>query len=329
MKLALSLEIQEGMSYQDSLAMTRAGETLGFDSALLAEHYYPSGPAEAYPGGIGSRVAADAWVYLAALARDTQRIRLGTLVSPVTFRHPVVLAKLAATLDQVSDGRAELGIGAGWLELEHKAFGFDFDEPGRRVDLVEEQLRVINGLWSSQPFSHSGKHYALEEAYFTPAPLQKPRVPIIVGGRVTSQRLLRLAARYADEYVIGQPTPEECRDVRARLDQACEAAGREPSAVRLSIFVPFAIADSRSEVDRLLQTYRENNPQYARMMTRLSTWLLGTPADVTSQLKSLEQASVHRVIISVNCDQHREMLSLVPSSASLSREGSFTGPSRR
>src|SRR5580700_11833690 len=112
------------MSYADTLAMTRAGESLGFEAALLAEHYYPSGPAADY--GPEFRDSADAWIYLAGLARETAQIRLGTLVSPVTFRHPVVLAKMAATLDQLSDGRAELGIGAGWLEPEHAAFGFDF-----------------------------------------------------------------------------------------------------------------------------------------------------------------------------------------------------------
>src|SRR4030081_244701 len=161
MKLCLSIEIQEGMSYADTLAMTRAGERLGFDSSLLAEHYYPSGKPELYAGGFGERDAADAWIYLAGLARETNKIRLGTLVSPVTFRHPVVLAKMAATLDQLSDGRAELGIGAGWLEPEHRAFGFASPAPARRVDLVEEQLQVITGLWSQDPFSHSGPAYQL------------------------------------------------------------------------------------------------------------------------------------------------------------------------
>src|SRR5438132_7743674 len=156
MKLCLSLEIQEGMTYADSLAMTRAGEELGFDSALLAEHYYPSGQFDRYKLGLGERMAADAWIYLAGLARETSKIRLGTLVSPVTFRHPVVLAKMAATLDHLSDGRAELGIGAGWLLPEHEAFGFDFPPAPRRVDLLEEQLQVIAGLWNNNqnPFSH-------------------------------------------------------------------------------------------------------------------------------------------------------------------------------
>src|SRR5919199_31630 len=151
------------MTYPDTLAMTRAGEALGFDAALLAEHYYPSGTPDRYAGGYSAHVAADAWIYLAGLARETQRIRLGTLVSPVTFRHPVVLAKMAATLDHVSDGRAELGIGAGWFEGEHTAYGFPFPPAGRRVDLVDEQLAVVRGLWTSNPFSFEGATYQLRE----------------------------------------------------------------------------------------------------------------------------------------------------------------------
>src|SRR5262245_28680568 len=196
------------MSYADTLAMTRAGEALDFDSSLLAEHYYPSGVQERYRGGLGTRMAADAWIFLAALARDTTRIRLGTLVSPVTFRHPSVLAKMTATLDHVSDGRAELGIGAGWFPVEHAAYGFAFPGPKERVDLVEEQLQVITGLFTQDPFTHQGQHYQLSEAHFTPATVQKPRPTIIVGGSASATRLPRLAARYADEYVITLPSAD-------------------------------------------------------------------------------------------------------------------------
>jgi alkanesulfonate monooxygenase SsuD/methylene tetrahydromethanopterin reductase-like flavin-dependent oxidoreductase (luciferase family) len=313
MKLCLSIEIQEGMSYADTLEMTRAGETLGFDAALLAEHYYPSGPTERYTQ---QRDSADAWIYLAALARETATIRLGTLVSPVTLRHPVVLAKMAATLDQLSNGRVELGIGAGWLEREHHAFGFDFAPPARRVDLVEEQLEVITGLWSGAgPFSHHGEHYTLNEAHFTPKPVQQPRPTIIIGGRRTSKRLPKLAARYADEFVVGQPTPESARQMRARLDAACATNGRDPAAVRLSAFVPMCIGRSHAEVERHLQSYRQTNPQYVGMMEDLSTWLLGTPDQVQYQLDALAASGVARVMISVNCDVHRDMLWLLPSVA--------------
>lgn len=296
------------MSYADTLAMTQAAEALGFDSSLLAEHYLPSGVASQYSS---DPISADAWVYLAGLARETHTIRLGTLVSPVTFRHPVVLAKMAATLDNLSDGRAELGIGAGWLEAEHTMFGFSFPAPPRRVDVVEEQLRVINGLWSEDPFTFEGQHYTLQQAHFTPKPVQRPRPTIIVGGRTTSQRLPRLAGRYADEFVIGQPSPEAARHTRSLLDAACQAAKRDPSSVALSAFVPFCVGTSTSEVDAQMERYRQTNPQYVRMMDDTSTWLLGTPDQVRSQLHTLEAAGISRVMVSVNCDAHREMLPLL------------------
>jgi alkanesulfonate monooxygenase SsuD/methylene tetrahydromethanopterin reductase-like flavin-dependent oxidoreductase (luciferase family) len=311
MKLGLSIEIQEGMTYADTLAMTQAGEALGFDTAVLAEHYYPSGLPDLYPGGYGERMAADAWIYLAALARETRRIRLGTLVSPVTFRHPAVLAKLAATLDHVSDGRAELGIGAGWLEPEHRAYGFDFPPPPRRVDLVEEQLQVITGLWSQDPFSHSGRAYRLEEVRFTPRPVQQPRPTVIVGGSSTAERLPKLAARYADEYVINSPSVDQCRLAREKLDRACHACGRDPASIRLSAFLAFCVAPTEHEVGQAFATYNQNNPQYVRMLSSRDNWIVGTPDQAHSQLSALAQAGVARALLSVNCDLHRDMLPLL------------------
>ncbi|MCA1647762.1 MAG: LLM class flavin-dependent oxidoreductase [Chloroflexi bacterium] len=311
MELCLSIEIQEGMSYAQTLAMTRAGEELGCHSALLAEHYYPSGRPERYAGGLGERNAADAWIYLAGLSRETSRIRLGTLVSPVTFRHPVVLAKMAATLDHLSDGRAELGIGAGWLIPEHQSFGFDFAAPGRRVDLVEEQLQVITGLWSQDPFSHEGRAYHLSEAHFTPKPVQKPRPTIIVGGRTTSERMPRLAARYADEFVIGSPSPEQCRQAREKLDRACAANGRDPAEVRLSAFLSICVGQTQADVDRVLAEYEATNPQYVGMLDNRPNWIEGTPEQAKQKLAALEAAGVERALLSVNSDVHREMLPLL------------------
>src|SRR5712692_6827534 len=311
MRHCLSIEIQEGLSYGDTLAMTRAGEALGFESSLLAEHYYPSGRPERYAGGFGERVAADAWIYLAGMARETARIRLGTLVSPVTFRHPVVLAKMAATLDQLSNGRAELGIGAGWLEPEHHAYGFDFPAPGQRVDLVEEQLQVITGLWSQDPFSHDGRAYHLQEAHFTPRPVQQPRPTIIVGGRSTSERLPKLAAKYADEYVIGSPSLEDCRQARQKLDRACEKNGRDPAAVRLSAFVAICVGRTQADIDHALAEYEATNPQYVRMQDGRASWIEGTPDQAQAKLAALAGAGIDRALLSVNCDLHREMLPLL------------------
>jgi probable F420-dependent oxidoreductase len=310
-KLCLSIEIQEGLSYSATLAMAQAAEALGFDAALLAEHYCPSGPRQLYQQGPGAFDSADAWMYLAAMARETSSLRLGTLVSPVTFRHPSVLAKMAATLDHLSNGRAELGIGAGWLEPEHSAYGIDFPEPGRRVDLVEEQLQVITGLWTQVSFSHDGRSYHLREAQFTPRLIQKPHPPIVLGGRITSQRLPRLAVRYADEFVITQATPDDVRAARTRLDQLCEAAGRDPASLPLSIFVPLCVAPTEAEVEQTLQLYRDTNPQFAGMMGSLAPWIMGTPSQVQERLHALDEAGTARVMIAVNHDLHREMLPLL------------------
>ena len=310
-RLCLSIEIQEGMSYADTLAMTRAAEDLDFHAALLAEHYYPSGPADQYPDGLGSYMAADAWVFLAALARDTTRIRLGTLVSPVTFRHPSVLAKMAATLDHVSDGRAELGIGAGWFEGEHTAYGFPFPPAGRRVDLVDEQLAVVRGLWTSNPFSFEGATYQLRDCHFTPRPVQQPHPPIILGGGSSSDRMPRLAARYADEYVITNPTHEQCRAARQKLDAACERLGRDPATLPLSVFVGLNVGATSAEIERNFETFARSNPQAARMMAHRDSWIAGTPDQAHDQLEALGHLGIARVLLSVNCDLHREMLTLL------------------
>jgi probable F420-dependent oxidoreductase len=307
--LCLSIEIQEGLSYADTLRLARSAEELGFDAALLAEHYYPSGVIERYAGGIGAHVAADAWVYLAALARDTQHIRLGTLVSPVTFRHPAVLAKMAATLDQVSGGRAELGMGAGWLESEHTAYGIAFPAPKERVDLLEEQLQVVKGLWSEGAYDFSGQHYQLQQCVFTPKP---ERLPILVGGRADSRRLLRLAAQYADEYVITLASVEQCREVRTRLSQTAHRYGRTPSALRLALFTPFCIGD---QADRRFAEIVEQQPIMARMAASREAWLLGSLDQVRQRICELEEAGVERLMLPVVGDLQREMFPLVVAAA--------------
>ncbi len=301
MEFCLSIEIQEGMDYAATLAMTLAGEAAGFHAALLAEHYYAS-------SGRAELMSADAWIFLGALARETTRIRLGTLVSPVTFRHPAVLAKLAASLDHVSGGRAELGIGAGWLPDEHRAYGFPFPAGPRRVDLLEEQLRIITGLWSRDPFSFDGAHYQLDECRFTPRPIQRPRLPIIVGGDAGATRLPRLAARYADEYVIGRGTPALCRDVRDRLDRDCERAGRDPSEVSLALFAGLCVAETEGEVARQLATMLEGARPH---MQDTSTWIMGTPEQAAARLRELEAAGVRRLMFSVDNALHRAMVPLL------------------
>jgi F420-dependent oxidoreductase-like protein len=301
MKFCLSIEIQEGLTYETTLALTQDAEAVGFDASLLAEHYYAS-------SGRFDLMAADAWVYLGALARETKRIRLGTLVSPVTFRHPSVLAKMATTLDHLSDGRAELGLGAGWLPAEHDAYGFPFPDGPARVDLLEEQLHVINGLWSQDPYSYTGEHYQLAECHFTPKPVQQPRVPLLIGGTPAAKRLPRLAARHADEYVLGLGDPAQCQAVRERLDRDCAAAGRDPRAVSLSLFAGVCVAETEEAVQRTLEGLMDGARPH---MQNLDTWVLGTPEQAAERLRALAAAGVDRLMFSVDNDLHRDMVPIL------------------
>jgi alkanesulfonate monooxygenase SsuD/methylene tetrahydromethanopterin reductase-like flavin-dependent oxidoreductase (luciferase family) len=282
------------------LALARAAELAGLDAALLAEHYSSS--------GVIDRPAADAWIYLAALARETERIRLGTLVSPVTFRHPAVLAKLAATLDHISGGRAELGVGAGWLEAEHAAYGFPFPAPARRVDLLEEQLEVIKGLWTQDRFTHDGAMYHLQDCHFTPEPVQQPHPRLIVGGRPMSKRLPALAAAYADEYVISLALPEECELVRQLLDSACEERGRDPDTLELSVFTYACVAETKQQVDEQLTPLMDGlRPE----MRDTNKWIVGIPSEALEQLRRLETAGAHRLFVAAWHESHRDMLALL------------------
>jgi alkanesulfonate monooxygenase SsuD/methylene tetrahydromethanopterin reductase-like flavin-dependent oxidoreductase (luciferase family) len=288
MRLGVSIEIQEGLTYADTLALARTAEENEYDAALLAEHYSAS-------SGADDSLAADAWIYLGALATDTRRIRLGTLVSPVTFRHPSVLAKLAASLDHVSDGRAELGLGAGWFEAEHDAYGLAFPSAKGRVDLLEEQLQVIAGLWTEDVFSHTGTHYRLRECAFTPRPVQRPHPPLIVGGRPASRRLPRLAARYAQEYVVSLPTPDECRVVAQLLKGGCG----------LSVFTYACVAESDDAVARVLaQTTARLRPE----MQRTDRWLIGTPDTACEYVDAMAAAGVTRLFVAVWDSCHHEVI---------------------
>ena len=178
--------------------------------------------------GDETRGSLDAWTQIAALAALTSRIRLGTLVSPITFRHPAVLAKAVVTADHVSGGRVELGIGAGWNVREHEAYGFRFPELPERIERLEEQLELVVRQWTENGVSHEGRHYRLDALDALPKPLQQPRPPVIVGGSA-QPRTARLAARFADEYNTAFATLEQCQERRARVLQACAEAGREPT----------------------------------------------------------------------------------------------------
>jgi F420-dependent oxidoreductase-like protein len=222
MRLVIFTEPQRGASYADQLAIARHAEDLGFDGFFRSDHFLTMGTSTGLPG------PTDAWATLAGLAVQTSRIRLGTLVTSATFRAPGLLAITVAQVDAMSGGRVELGIGAGWYEAEHRAYGLPFPPTGERFDRLAEQLAIVTGLWSTptgQRFTYHGTHYDLVESPGLPKPVQSPHPPVIVGG-TGPRRTPALAAAYADEYNVPFGSVAETAEAFGRVAAACEAAGR-------------------------------------------------------------------------------------------------------
>ena len=229
MLLRIFTEPQQGASYDDLLAVAQASESLGFDAFFRSDHYLAMGAADGLPG------PSDAWVTLAGIARETTRIRLGTLLTAATFRLPGPLAITVAGVDAMSGGRVELGLGAGWFDSEHTAYGIPFPPLGERFERLEEQLAVITGLWGTpdgERFSFDGAHYQLADSPALPKPVQRPGPPIIVGGG-GAVRTPRLAARFGSEFNMPFSTLEDTRNQYDRVAEACRSAGRDPSSMVL------------------------------------------------------------------------------------------------
>ena len=227
MQLRIFIEPQQGADYGRQLAVARAAEELGFDAFFRSDHYLKMGDVSGLPG------PTDSWLTLAGLAVQTSRIRLGTLVSSATFRHPGPLAISVAQADEMSGGRVELGLGAGWFEAEHAAYGIPFPATGERFSRLEEQLAVITGLWDTpvgKTFSFDGRYYPVTESPGLPKPAQRPHPPVIVGGH-GPKRTPRLAARYAAEFNVGFSTVAETGAQFGRVREACQAAGRDPGSL--------------------------------------------------------------------------------------------------
>jgi alkanesulfonate monooxygenase SsuD/methylene tetrahydromethanopterin reductase-like flavin-dependent oxidoreductase (luciferase family) len=216
-RLALMIEGQEGVTWDDWVALADACEEHGVEALFRSDHYIS--------GFDETRPVLDAWTTIAGLGARTTKLELGTLVSPVTFRHPSVLARAAVTADHVSGGRVEVGMGAGWHEGEHRSFGFPFETTRERFDRLVEQVEIVSRSWAAEPFDLHGRYYTLEQADPQPKPLKRPN--LILGGSA-GPRGAALAARWADEYNTVWPTPEEAHERRERIAAACAAQGREP-----------------------------------------------------------------------------------------------------
>jgi F420-dependent oxidoreductase-like protein len=283
------IEGQEGVTWPQWVALAGACEEHGIGTMFRSDHYLN------LDGQHPERGSLDAWGTLCGLAAITSSLRLGTMVSPATFRHPSLLAKLVATADHISDGRIELGLGAGWHEREHQAYGFPFPPTPERVDVLEEQLQIVLGGWGDGPFAFAGSHYTLRDLDAQPKPVQRPHPPLIMGG-TGGPRSAALAARYADEYNTPFPTLEDVRGRRQRIARACEQAAREPIpfSVMTGVVVGSSDADLRDRVGRLAELRGDDAAEL--IANPPPGWIVGTLDAAAEQLIALRDAGVSRVM---------------------------------
>lgn len=293
MDLRIFTEPQQGASYDDLLAVARATEDLGFDAFFRSDHFLAM-------GGDGLPGPTDAWTTLAGLARDTERIRLGTLVSSATFRHPGVLAVQVAQVDQMSGGRVELGLGAGWFAQEHAAYGIPF--PDKRFGLLTEQLEVITGLWQTpvgERFGYAGEHYTLTDSPALPKPVQQravggaaPGVPVIVGGS-GPRRTPALAARFASEFNSSFPELADIPDRFARVRSACEEIGRAADDLVYSVALVLCVGKDEAELARRAQAIGREPAELREH------GVAGTVSEAVDRLGWLADQGVQRIYLQV------------------------------
>lgn len=288
MELRIFTEPQQGATYEDLLRVARKAEDLGFGAFFRSDHYLGMGT-DGLPG------STDAWTTLAGLARETSTIRLGTLMTSATFRHPGPLAIQVAQVDAMSGGRVELGIGAGWFEQEHTAYGIPFPDTGERFDRFEEQLAVVTGLWRTplgERFDHDGEHYPVADSPALPKPVQQPGPPVIIGG-LGKKRTPALAARYADEFNLPFASAEVSAAQFARVGAACEAIERDPASMRRSNALVLCCGATEAEVEaRAAVIGRE--PAELR-----ENGLAGSPQEVVDRIGTYAELGGHRAYLQV------------------------------
>jgi F420-dependent oxidoreductase-like protein len=288
MQLRVMTEPQEGATYDDLLGVALEAERLGFNGFFRSDHFQniSSDP------GPGS---TDAWITLAGLARETSSIRLGTMVSSATFRLPGPLAIAVATVDAMSGGRVELGLGTGWFDAEHASYGIPFPPIGERFDLLEEQLAVITGLWTTPPgerFSFAGEYVTVRDSPALPKPVQHPRPPIIVGGK-GPRRTPRLAARFADEFNVAFSSLDDTAAAIARVREACEATGRDPDTMVYGAAQTLAVGQDEDEVRRRAAAIDRSASELRRDQ------LGGTVEEVVDKIGRFGEVGASRIYLQV------------------------------
>lgn len=289
MDLRIFIEPQQGASYDQQLAVARRAEELGFDAFFRSDHFLKMGDVSGLPG------PTDSWVTLGAIARETSRIRLGTLVTSATFRHPGMLAVQVAQVDAMSGGRVELGIGAGWYDAEHTAYGVPFPPTGERFDRLEEQLEIVTGLWATpegETFSHDGRWWPVTDSPALPKPVQRPGPPVIIGG-FGPRRTPALVARFAAEYNVPFADVETTASLQEGIDRACAEAGRDPAEVRRTAAQVVCCGADEAEV-------RRRAAAIGREVDELrANGLAGTPDELVAKLGALAERGISRTYLQV------------------------------
>lgn len=320
MRFALMIEAQQGLSYEDQLSLARRAEAGGFEAFFRSDHY------ASFPGD-SSQPTTDAWAVLAGLARETARISLGTLVSPVTFRHPGNFVKLVTTVDQMSGGRIEVGVGAGWNESDHDPLGLPFPEIGVRGDLMEDQLAILHGLWEEPSgWNHDGKQIRVRGGKLVAGPVQREGRPVgangrsrprIITGGEGSPRGFRLAARYADEFNLSSSSPDVAAEKQPQLDEACRAIGREPRSLTRSAMVGVLIGRTQAEVERrardLIAFVGGSGDATAYLEARRKRWILGTPDEALAMVRRFADAGIERIMLQDLLPHDGDMIDLMAS----------------
>ena len=289
MRLGVMIEGQEGLTWERWRSIARATEELGFDSLWRSDHFFSLRGDHRWP-------SLETWISLVLVAQETKHIRFGPLVCPMTFRHPSLLARLAAQVDVLSGGRLEVGVGAGWNLSEHDAFGLAFPPVATRFDMLEEGIQVIRALWGDGPATFDGRHYRLREAECYPKPLQS-QLPIVVGG-TGERRTLRITARYADHWNAVSINEEAYPRKRAILERHCTEEGRDPAEIRRSLMAGFVIGRDAAGVQEHLRRIGAitalggEDPEITLGGLRERGWPVGTPDQVVEQVRAYEAAGV-------------------------------------
>lgn len=289
MDLRIFVEPQQGASYRQQLAVAQLAEHLGFNGFFRSDHYLRMGPGDPLPG------PTDSWVTLGAIARETSTIRLGTLVASATFRLPGQLAVAAAQIDDMSDGRLELGLGAGWFDDEHTAYGIPFPTLGQRFDILAEQLEIITGMWNTpadSQYSFEGQYHGLVGCPAIPKPVQAGGPPIIIGG-YGAKRTPALAAQFASEFNLPFPPVEIYRATCDNVRAACEARGRDPESMTYSVAQVLCVGATDAEVARRARSIGREVDELVQ------NGAAGSPAQVLDKIAAFAEAGATRVYLQV------------------------------